>query len=37
MRDYFYNGQVRLDWGFGNPNVTGSLIALIMLAVWMLA
>ncbi len=37
MRDYFYNGQVRLDWGFGNPNVTGSLIALIMLAAWMLA
>lgn len=37
MRDYFYNGQVRLDWGFGNPNITGSLIALMMLAAWMLA
>lgn len=37
MRDYFYNGQIRLDWGFGNPNITGSLIALILLAVWMLA
>lgn len=37
MREYFYNGDVRLDWGFGNPNVTGSLIALAMLAVWTLA
>ena len=36
MREYFYNGQIRLDWGFDNPNVTGSLIALIMLAVWSL-
>lgn len=37
MRDYFYNGQTRLDWGFDNPNVTGSFISLIMLAVWMLS
>lgn len=37
MRDYFYNNVIRLDWGFGNPNITGSLIAMIMLAVWGLA
>lgn len=37
MREFFYNGMTRLDWGFGNPNITGSLIALMMLAVWVLA
>lgn len=37
MREFFFNGQVRLDWGFGNPNVTGSFIALLMLGVWVLA
>ena len=37
MREFFYNGITRLDWGFGNPNITGSLIALIMLAAWLLA
>src|ERR1043165_8475617 len=26
----------RLDWGFGNPNKTATLIATIMLAVWVL-
>jgi hypothetical protein len=23
VREYSYNGVSRLDWGFGNPNVTG--------------
>jgi hypothetical protein len=37
MRDYYYKDAVRLDWGFGNPNITGSLIVLLMLALWMFA
>lgn len=27
---------VRLDWGFGNPNITATLIAMLMVAVWAL-
>lgn len=27
----------RLDWGFGNPNKTAALIAMLMIAVWALA
>jgi hypothetical protein len=37
MRDYFFEGQVRLDWGFGNPNVTGALIAMLMIGAWVFA
>ncbi|MCF6238736.1 MAG: TMEM8 family protein [Candidatus Marinimicrobia bacterium] len=37
MRDYFYEGIKRLDWGFGNPNITAAMIACLMMAVWYLA
>ncbi|QIF02451.1 O-antigen ligase family protein [Roseimicrobium sp. ORNL1] len=37
MRDYFFEGQLRLDWGFGNPNTTGALIAVLMIGAWLLA
>ncbi|MAS97178.1 MAG: hypothetical protein CMO55_28645 [Verrucomicrobiales bacterium] len=36
MRDYFFEGIKRLDWGFNNPNITAGLIAILMMAVWIL-
>jgi hypothetical protein len=33
----YYQGIWRMDWGFGNPNKTASLIATLMVAVWGLA
>ena len=37
MRDYFYEGIKRLDWGFNNPNITAGLIAILMVTVWILS
>jgi hypothetical protein len=37
MIDFFFEGQLRLDWGFGNPNFTGAFIAMLMLAAWTFA
>jgi hypothetical protein len=37
MDDSFSPGHSRMDWGFGNPNKTAALIALLMMAVWGLA
>jgi len=31
--DYFYQGIHRLDWGFGNPNMTAALVAMLAVAV----
>src|ERR1700722_6908987 len=36
MDDSLPHGLWRMDWGFGNPNKTATLIALIMIAVWIL-
>jgi hypothetical protein len=33
----FFQGHLRLDWGFDNPNKTAALIAMLMIAVWGLA
>lgn len=30
--DYYYRDILRLDWGFGNPNVTAALIAILAVA-----
>src|ERR1700678_390926 len=35
--DFYYHGAWRMDWGFGNPNKTATLIACLMLAVWLVA
>ena len=35
--DYYYEGAWRMDWGLGNPNKTGTLIACLMIAVWAIA
>lgn len=35
--DFYYLGTWRMDWGFGNPNKTATLIACLMLAVWLVA
>jgi hypothetical protein len=34
VEDFPSHGSWRMDWGFGNPNKTAALIALIMTAVW---
>jgi len=34
---FYFEGIQRLDWGFGNPNKTATLIAELMVAVWVLA
>jgi len=34
---FFYEGVRRLDWGLGNPNHAAALIAMLMMAVWVLA
>lgn len=36
MRDYFFDGIKRLDWGFNNPNITAGLIVILMMAIWIL-
>ena len=36
MDTIYYQGVWRMDWGLGNPNTTAALIALLMLAVWVL-
>lgn len=36
-RQFFYQGVRRLDWGFGNPNTTGALLAMLIVLVWGLA
>jgi len=36
MDDTISQGFVRMDWGFGNPNKTATLLVLLMLAVWFL-
>ena len=36
MDDSLPHGLWRMDWGFGNPNKTATLIALIMIAIWIL-
>lgn len=33
--EYFYQGHVRLDWGFDNPNKTAALIACLALSCWL--
>ena len=33
---YYFDGVWRMDWGFGNPNKTGTFIATLMIAVWSL-
>lgn len=37
MHDFYFHGIWRMDWGFGNPNKTATLIAILMIAVWALA
>jgi hypothetical protein len=37
MDDSLPHALGRIDWGFGNPNKTATLIALIMVGVWVLA
>jgi hypothetical protein len=32
--NFYYNGNWRMDWGFGNPNKTAALIACLMIAIW---
>jgi hypothetical protein len=34
--NFYYNGAWRMDWGLGNPNKTASLIACLMIAVWVI-
>jgi hypothetical protein len=34
MIDLYFHGIWRMDWGLGNPNKTGALIALLMISVW---
>ncbi len=36
MTDLYFHGIWRMDWGLGNPNKTGALIAILMVAVWFL-
>jgi len=36
MNSISFNGMARMDWGFGNPNKTAALIAILMIAVWIL-
>ncbi len=35
--EFFFNDIWRMDWGFGNPNKTAALIAMLMVAVWSIA
>jgi hypothetical protein len=35
--DLYFQGIWRMDWGLGNPNKTAALIAILMVAVWVLA
>lgn len=35
--DFYYHNAWRMDWGFGNPNKTATLIACLMIAVWSMA
>lgn len=37
MSDLHFHGIWRMDWGLGNPNKTGGLIAILMVVVWFLA
>jgi hypothetical protein len=37
MDPIFYQGIWRMDWGFGNPNVTAAFIAALAVGVWGLA
>jgi O-Antigen ligase len=37
MSDLHFHGIWRMDWGLGNPNKTGALIAILMVAAWFLA
>jgi hypothetical protein len=37
MSDSLPHSLWRMDWGFGNPNKTAALIALVMIAVWVFA
>ena len=32
---YYYEGLVRLDWGFENPNITAALIVQLMMLAWL--
>lgn len=34
--DTFFDGVWRMDWGFGNPNKTAALVAMLMVGVWVL-
>ena len=36
MSNLHFHGIWRMDWGLGNPNKTGALIAILMVAVWFL-
>lgn len=36
MRDFYFEGQWRMDWGFGNPNITGAFIAMLMVSAFLL-
>jgi hypothetical protein len=37
MSDLHFHGIWRMDWGLGNPNKTGALIAILMVGVWALS
>jgi hypothetical protein len=37
MEPIYYQGVWRMDWGFGNPNLTAAFIAILAVGVWMLA
>jgi len=34
MTDFYFDGNWRMDWGFGNPNITATLIAMLMILSW---
>jgi hypothetical protein len=37
MKDIYFHGIWRMDWGLGNPNKTATLIAMLMVSVWAFA
>jgi hypothetical protein len=37
MWNFYYNTFWRMDWGFGNPNKTAALVAMLMVTLWIIA
>jgi len=37
MEPIFYQGVWRMDWGFGNPNMTAAFIGILAVGIWILA